>query len=127
MKTRTKKKMTDKYYLTIIDNNPYFFIGKVIEHYISTIDLKTYVGGIKQEGYEIHITGESFNKFGYYAKTSEYMIADDKPVELSEKQFNMFKEEILKINKLKDVFNITATALYNVKSNASRTDKKRSD
>lgn len=115
------------YYLCLYENDPYFFIGEVTEHYISTIDLKTKISGIKQEGYELHVTGESFNKFGYYTKTREYMIVEDKPVEISEKQFNMFKEEILKILKLRDVFNITATALYNVKSNASRTDKKRSD
>lgn len=127
MKTRTKKTMTNKYYLSIYDNEPYFFCGYILPNFKHVIHTKTLVGDIKEDGYEIHVTGESFNKFGYYVRTREYMIVEDKPVEISEKQFNMFKKEILKIQNLKDVFNITATALYNVKSNASRTDKKGSD
>ena len=109
-------------YYVIYDDVPFFFNGSFCTNYKHVIDTKTYVGDIEPDGYELNIKGESFNKYGYYIKTREYQVSNSKPIEITKEQFDIFKEEILKIEKLKDMFNTTATALYKLKSNASRTE-----
>ena len=120
--------MTDKYYLTIIDNNPIFFKGSIKPHmywpWITEVSAK--VNEMLQGGWDVYISGEYFNKRGCFQVDNKSDRVDN-VVEITEEQYNMFKKEILKINKLKEMFHKTALTLMKSKTDASRTDKKRSD
>ena len=120
--------MTDKYYLTIIERKPFFFKGNIEPHmylpWVSQVSAK--VNEMLQGGWDIYISGEYFNKNGCFQVNNKSDRVDS-VVEITEEQYNMFKKEILKINKLKEMFHTTALALMKSKTDASRTDKKRSD
>lgn len=120
--------MTDKYYLTIIDNNPLFFKGSIKPHMYWPLitEVSAKVNEMLQEGWDVYVNGEYFNKRGCFQVDNKSDRVDN-VVEITEEQYNMFKREILKINKLKEMFHTTALALMKSKTDASRTDKKRSD
>lgn len=122
--------MTDKYYLTTINHNPFFFKGSIRPHmfypWIPRVSAK--VNEMVQGGWDIYISGEYFDKKGCtQVKNKSDWVKTDDVVEITEEQYNMFKKEVLKINKLKEMFHTTALALIKSKTDASRTDKKRSD